>query len=347
MERQLNLFLGRENNMKVTIFGTGTWGSGLAQVLSDNNHECLMYGIVEEQIADINNNHRNSFFFGNDVILAETIKATSSLKAAVDFSDIYVISVPSVAMRGLLKQISEHQTRKAIFINTAKGFDNEKEERLSNLIREEIKPEFLKGIVSLIGPSHAEEVVLRLLTLITATSLDLECAETVQLLFSNDYFRVYTQEDEIGAELAVAYKNAIAIASGMLHSLGYGDNARAALITRGLNEMVRFGTFFGGKAETYLGLTGLGDLIVTCNSFHSRNFQAGLEIIKQGSAKDYIANNKKTVEGIRTTRIIHSVGIKNKLDLPIVEGIYKILFEEDNPVHVVNLLMNRPLKKED
>lgn len=333
--------------MNVTVFGSGTWGSALAQVLSDNGHKPLVYGINQAQVDDINNNHQNTFFFGSEVFLSEAIKATMSLEEAVSYSDIFLLSVPSVAIRGLLEQIILLLDKKVLIINTAKGFDSEKEERLSNLIREEIPPLYLKGVVSLVGPSHAEEVIIRLLTVISATSPDEECALLVQDLFSNEYFRVYTQSDEVGAELGVSYKNAIAIASGVLAGLGYGDNARAALITRGLAEMVRFGTYFGAKLETYLGLTGLGDLIVTCNSVHSRNFQAGFIIGQENDAMRFLKDNIKTVEGIRTTKIIYDLSLKHKLDLPIVKGIYKVLYENKVPSEIVKKLMLRPLKSEE
>ena len=333
--------------MNVTIFGTGTWGTGLAQVLSDNGHTPLLYGIEQFQVDDINLHHRNSFFFGDAVVLHQSVQATTDLDRAIAHSNIFLLSVPSFAMRGLLDQISQKLDKKVLFINTAKGFDTEKEERLSDLIREEIKPQFLRGVVSLIGPSHAEEVVIRLLTVVTATSLEFDNAVLVQELFSNEYFRVYTQTDEIGAELGVAYKNAIAIASGVLAGLGYGDNARAALITRGLAEMVRFGLHYGAKLETYLGLTGLGDLIVTCNSVHSRNFQAGFEIGKANDAKIFLETNKKTVEGIRTAKIIHQLSLKNGLELPIVNGIYKVLYENALPSEIVKMLMLRPLRSEE
>lgn len=333
--------------MNVTIFGTGTWGTALAQVLSDNGHTPLLYGIEKNQVDDINDNRRNSFFFGDTVVLHPSIRATTNLDEAMTHSNIFLLSVPSFAMRGLLDQVSKKLDKKVLIINTAKGFDIEKEERLSDLIREEIAPQHLRGVVSLIGPSHAEEVVIRLLTVVTATSLNFDDAVLVQELFSNEYFRVYTQTDEVGAELGVAYKNAIAIASGVLAGLGYGDNSRAALITRGLAEMVRFGLYYGAKLETYLGLTGLGDLIVTCNSVHSRNFQAGFEIGKANDAKVFLTTNKKTVEGIRTAKIIHQLSRKNGLELPIVEGIYKVLYENALPSEIVKMLMLRPLRSEE
>ncbi|MGI6644823.1 MAG: NAD(P)H-dependent glycerol-3-phosphate dehydrogenase [Bacilli bacterium] len=332
--------------MKVTVFGSGTWGTALAQVLTDNGHKVLIYGIEESQVDDINNNHMNSYFFGENVHLNENIKATTDIKKAINFSNIYVLSVPTAAMRSLLNEINAHLDHRALFINTAKGFDTQEVMRISDVIRNTIDEKNLRAVVSLIGPSHAEEVVVRMVTAVTATSKDKRAAEKVQKLFSNQYFRVYTQTDEIGAELGVAYKNAIAIASGILAGLGYGDNARAALITRGLAEMVRFSTHFGGKMQTYLGLTGLGDLIVTCNSIHSRNFQAGLAIGRENNAENFIKNNKKTVEGIRTTKIIYEVAKANNIDVPIINAIYKVLYENVSPREAIVILMDRPLKPE-
>lgn len=332
--------------MNITVFGSGTWGTALAQVLADNGHKVLIYGIEIDQVKDINTNHKNSFYFGNEVILNSNIKATTFLNEALAFSKVYVLSVPTSAFRSLLNEINTKLNKKFIFINTAKGFDTLNEMRLSDVIRILIDSKNIEAIVSLIGPSHAEEVVVRLLTTITATSLDLKAAKKVQKLFSNDYFRVYTQTDETGAELGVAYKNAIAIASGVLAGLGYGDNARAALITRGLAEMVRFSTFFGGHLETFLGLTGLGDLFVTCNSIHSRNFQAGLEIGKANSAKEFLKTNQKTVEGIRTTKIIYEVAREHNIDVPIIEAIYRVLYLDEKPDTLIEQLMRRELKSE-
>lgn len=332
--------------MKITIFGTGTWGTALAQVLSDNNHDPLLYGIIKEQVDDINLNHRNTFFFGENVLLAPSIKATDDFQKALDYSEIYLLAVPSVALKDVLAKINANITKKVLIINTAKGFDPETGSRLSELVRKIIATDKLEGVVSLIGPSHAEEVVIRLLTVITATSTDLTLAERVQTLFATQYFRVYTQDDEIGAELGVSYKNAIAIASGILAGLGYGDNARAALITRGLAEMVRFGTAFGGREKTYLGLTGLGDLIVTCNSVHSRNFQAGFTIGKTGDAFNFLKTNTKTVEGIRTIKVIYEQAKKQKIDVPIINALYEVLYNNKVPREIVQKVMLRPLKEE-
>ena len=214
------------------------------------------------------------------------------------------------------------------------------------VIREEIPSDLRHEVVSLIGPGHAEEVILKLLTCITATSIDEEAGRFIQKLFATPYFRVYVQTDEIGAEYGVAIKNAIAIASGISQGIGMGDNAKAALATRGLVEMIRFGTKFGGKFETFMGLTGIGDLMVTCNSVHSRNYQAGYEIGKLNSAKEFLSNNKKTVEGIRTAKIIYEIAKENNIEMPIIESVYAVLFEDKKPNEAVYQLMTRELKKE-
>lgn len=332
--------------MNITIFGSGAWGTALAQVLADNGHNPLIYGITKAQVDDINLNHQNTKYFGINIILPEKIKATTDIDEAINYSDIYVLSVPTAAMHALLESINARLTKSVLIINTAKGFDTEKNMRISEVVRELVGPQYLNAFVSLIGPSHAEEVILRMLTMITATSTNLEAATYVQTLFANDYMRVYTQTDEVGAELGVAYKNAIALASGALAGLGYGDNARAALITRGLAEMVRFGSHFGGEMSTYMGLTGLGDLIVTCNSVHSRNFQAGYEIGKAGAEK-FFATNTRTVEGIRTTKIIHGVANQLGIKVPIIDAIYSVIFENEDPRSAIQKLMSRPLISED
>ncbi|NBK99308.1 MAG: NAD(P)-dependent glycerol-3-phosphate dehydrogenase, partial [Erysipelotrichia bacterium] len=310
--------------MKAVILGSGSWGTGIAQVLADNGHDVTIWGIVEEEVNDINENHQNSKFFA-DVALNENIKASSEI-SVVEGSDVVVLSVPTIAIESVCKQILPYLHKKTIVVNTSKGFHPESNERMSCVIRKSIPAEKLSSVVSLIGPSHAEEVVRRLLTTICAVSLNEEDALYVQKNFSNEYLRIYTGNDEIGSENGVAIKNAIAVASGVLAGIGYGDNTRAALITRGLTEMIRFGTAMGGKFETFMGLTGIGDLIVTCTSEHSRNFQAGYEIGRANSAKVFWETNKKTVEGVRTAKVVHELALKNNISMPITDEIYKVLY---------------------
>ena len=330
--------------MKAVVIGSGSWGTGLAQVLCDNKVDVTIYGNCESEINDIKENHRNSKYFGG-IQIHPDLKATTDINV-VKGSDIVVLSVPTIAIESVCKQIDEILDKKTIIVNTSKGFHPETFERMSCVIRENISEEHLSSVVSLIGPSHAEEVVIRMLTTICAVSLNEEDAKTVQETFSNEYLRIYTGTDEIGSEVGVAVKNAIALASGILSGLGYGDNTRAALMTRGLMEMTRFGVAMGGKKETFMGMTGIGDLIVTCTSQHSRNFQAGYEIGKAGTAKIFWETNTKTVEGVRTAKAVHEKARELGIDMPIVNEIYAVLFENKNARESAKQLMTRDLKPE-
>ena len=331
--------------MKIFIIGSGSWGTALGQVCVDNNHDVLIYGRTPAIVNEINNLHTNSKYFPN-VSLNNKLKATSNLNDIKD-ADIIVLSVPSIAITDTCKQIEKYINKKTIIVNTAKGFEPNTNKRMSDAIREVFSTPNISSIVSLIGPSHAEEVVLRTLTTICAVSNNKEDAKTIQKVFSNEYFRVYTSSDEIGSEYGVAIKNSIALASGMLSGLGYGDNTRAALITRGLAEMIRFGTAMGANEKTFIGLTGVGDLIVTCTSIHSRNFEAGYQIGKADSSSIYWETNKKTVEGVRTTEVLYRLKNEMNIDMPIVDEIYKVLYEDKKPSDSAKDLMLRDLKAED
>lgn len=330
---------------KIAILGTGSWATALAQVLVDNKHEVLLYGIDQHEIDDINLHHRNDKYFAVD--LDEKIKATKDLKACLQDAQYILITIPTQFVRSVLEEVKAVLDHKVIIVNASKGFDNTNNMRMSDTIRSVMGEDQRHEVVSLIGPSHAEEVILRMLTVICSVSLDLEIAREVQHLFSNEYFRVYRLDDEVGAEYAVALKNVIAVASGCAAGLGYGDNTRAALITRGLAEMVRYGMAKGGKFETYLGLTGIGDLVVTCSSIHSRNFQAGYEIGKTQDVKGFMEHNTKTVEGIRTCKVVHDDLIHYpQIQMPIIDAAYAVLYEGANPKDVIRSLMLRDLKQE-
>lgn len=330
--------------MKTVVIGSGSWGTALAQVLADNKEEVIIYGIEKSEIDDINLNHDNSKYF-EGVELNPNLKATDDITVVKD-ADIVLLAVPTFAIEGICHQIDPYLKNNIILVNVSKGFHPETSERMSEVIRRCISKEHLSSVVSLIGPSHAEEVVIRLLTTIDAVSLKEEDAQVIQRTFSNNYLRIYTGDDEIGSELGVAIKNVMAIASGILSGLGYQDNTRAALITRGLQEMIRYGVFFGGKQQTFMGLTGIGDLIVTCTSIHSRNFEAGYQIGKENDVTNFLKYNKKTVEGVRTAKIVHKVAKENNIDMPICEEVYQILFEGKEPKTCANDLMLRELKKE-
>ncbi len=330
--------------LKTVVIGSGSWGTALAQVLQDNGEKVILWGKNPTEVNDINENHKNSRFFP-EVSLNPELKATLDLSVVKD-ADIVVLSVPTLAIEEMCLRISEFITRPIIVVNTAKGFHPETNDRMSNVIRKSLSKDKLKSVVSLIGPSHAEEVVLRMLTTICAVSLSEEDAACIQRLFSNEYLRVYRGDDEIGSEIGVALKNAIAVASGVLSGVGYGDNTKAALITRGLAEMIRYGVALGGRQETFMGLTGIGDLIVTCTSVHSRNFQAGYEIGIHNSADYFWKHNTKTVEGVRTAKVVYQVAKEKQIDMPIIEEIYKVLYENKKPQQSAKDLMLRDLKHE-
>lgn len=330
--------------MKVSVIGSGSWGTALAQVLADNNVDVNIYGQNESEVNDILLNHKNSRYF-EDVVINENIKATTNLNDII-YSDIILLAVPTGAVESVCENINKIINKKVIIINVAKGFHPVTHERMSEVIKRNIDEYKLKAVVSLIGPSHAEEVIIRLITVINAVSDNEEAATLVQELFSNNYFRVYRNYDVIGAEIGVAIKNIMAIASGMLTGIGQGDNARAALMTRGLAEMTRYAVYFGGKTETFLGLDGVGDLIVTCTSIHSRNYQAGYTIGKNNNAKEFMKTNKTTVEGIQACKVIHEEAIKHNISMPITEQVYKILYEYKDPKDAIESLMRRDLKEE-
>ncbi len=330
--------------MKTTIIGSGSWGTALAQVLADNGQPVCLIGVDPAEIEDINTNHRNSKYFG-DYAINPAIHATTDWASLAD-ADVVLFAVPTQAIESVAAKAAEFVSKPVIWVNVSKGFNPGTDERMSEVIRRVVPKEKLSSVVSLIGPSHAEEVIERQLTSIDAVSLKEADAIAIQQLFSNGYLRIYTGTDEIGSELGAAIKNVMAIASGIIAGLGYKDNTRAALITRGLQEMIRFGTHFGGNPTTFIGLTGIGDLIVTCSSVNSRNFQAGYQIGKENDVTHFLKTNKKTTEGIRTAKVVHDIAARQHIDVPICEEVYQILYEGKEPRNCANDLMLRDLKKE-
>ena len=327
--------------MKVRIVGSGSWATALAQVLVDNGVDTLIYGISKEEVNDINENHQNSRFF--DCKINEAIKASNDISVLKD-ADVILLGVPTTAMESVLLEIKSLMEKKYVIINVAKGFHIKTKERMSVLIKRILGNEV--PVISLIGPSHAEEVILRQLTVVNAVCEDLNEAKKIQDLFSNEYFRVYINDDVTGAEIAAAVKNVMAIASGCLEGIGQGDNARAALITRGLHEMTRFGLKLGGRQSTFIGLNGVGDLVVTASSRHSRNFEAGLKIGLAHGAKEFMATNSKTVEGINATKTVVAMAKELGIEMPICQEVYAVLFEDKDPEKAISDLMSRPLKIE-
>ncbi len=329
--------------MKVSIIGGGSWGVALGQVLVDNNHDVLVYDINESTISLINNKHKHPFF---DCDISNKIKGTTNLEEALNFSDNILLSLPTSVMRNVLTTISKQVKNKKTYINVSKGIEPDTLLTMSQLCKEIMKDN-IEGFVTLCGPSHAEEVILRKITVLVSVSENSKSAKLVQELFSNDqYMRVYTSNDIIGVEVCSSVKNAIALVSGIASGLGHGENARAALITRGLLEMYSIVEVLGGKKETVFGLTGMGDLIVTANSLNSRNFQAGLKLGKGETLDSVLGNSKMVVEGVRTAISCKNICDKYNLDLPIISTIYDVLYNNLEASKALTKLLNRKLKSE-
>lgn len=331
---------------KISIIGAGSWGSALSRILGDNNNDVLIYDIDEKIVNEINQFHTNKdkLPVGN---LPLNVNATNHIEDAISFSNIVVLSVPTKVLRSVLKEINKCIDQSKIFINTSKGIEPDTFLRVSEIVKQEINNDYIQGFVALTGPSHAEEVIKQQLTTVCSVSSNHEYALLVQKLFNNQhYFRVYTSTDLIGAELCGALKNIYAIASGMLYGLGLGDNARAGLISRALVEMKRFCIYANAKEETVYGLTGLGDLVVTTTSHHSRNFQAGVKLATGSNLEETISSMTMVVEGARTVQAAYQKSIELNIETPIIEEVYKVIYNHKSVQSAVNDLMSRSLKEE-
>ena len=330
---------------KIAVMGAGSWGTALAQVLCENNHEVMMYDLNQEIISDINTNHKNSLFF-KDQPLPKSLKATVNLKEALEGADVVLLSVPTKVIRFVLKDIHAVLNHPVTIVNASKGIEPVTHKRVSEIVAEEIDVDKLSAFVALSGPSHAEEVMVKDLTTITCASTVSSKATEIQALFNTQYFRVYSTDDLIGVEIGGSIKNVIALAAGILAGLGYGDNAKAALITRGLVEIKRLGTAMGGKEETFGGLSGLGDLIVTCTSVHSRNWQAGYSIGSGSNLKEALDKMTMVVEGVRTCEATYQLAKERHIEMPIVETVYEVIFNHLEPKIAIERLMSREIKPE-
>ena len=330
---------------KITVFGTGSFGTALANVLAENGHSVLMWGKNENTVDEINQSHQNKRYL-KDVTLIETIKATNQLEQAVNFSDIFLIALPPKAFRNVVTEINQHIKTKKTFIHVAKGIENETFKRVSEMIEDSVSKNHKNGVGVLSGPSHAEEVVIKQPTTVAASSKDERISKLIQDLFMNDYLRVYTNNDLIGVELGGALKNIIAVASGIVAGMGYGDNAKAALMTRGLAEISRLGEKLGADPMTFLGLGGIGDLIVTCTSTHSRNYTLGYKLGKGKTTEEALNEMNMVVEGIYTTNSVYHLAKAQNVDMPITNALYKVLFEDKPVKDSVKDLMGRDKKAE-
>lgn len=330
---------------KVTVLGAGSWGTALAMVLAENNHDVLLWSHREEQAAEINEQHTNERYLPGTV-LPKNLQATASLQQASAHAATMVVAVPTKAIRQVCEDVAKTLTCPTLFIPVSKGIEPHTHKCVSEMIAESIPAQFMDDIVVLSGPSHAEEVVKQHPTTVTAACTNLASAEKVQDLFMSHYFRVYTNDDVIGVEIGGALKNVIALAAGITDGLQYGDNAKAALITRGLAEITRLGVKMGGNPFTFSGLTGMGDLIVTCTSVHSRNWRAGNMLGQGHKLEEVLTKMGMVVEGVRTTQAAYQLAQKYGVAMPITTALYQVLFEDQAPKVAVDQLMMRMKKRE-
>ena len=330
---------------KIAILGAGSWGTALAMVLKDNGHDVCLWGNHASQIEEINTQHTNHQYLP-EVILNDEIYATTDLEKALLGANAVLFVLPTKVIRLVAKQVEPLLEGNPVIIHASKGLEQESYLRISEILKQELQKEKYEEIVVLSGPSHAEEVAKKDLTTITAACEELSSAKVVQQLFSNSYFRVYTNTDVIGVELGAALKNVIAVGAGALHGLGYGDNAKAALMTRGLAEISRLGIAFGADPLTFIGLSGVGDLIVTCTSIHSRNWRAGDQLGQGKSLEDVLENMGMVVEGVQTCKAAYELAQEKGIEMPITNAVYNILYNGKNIKTEVLQLMERERKSE-
>ncbi|WP_099187978.1 NAD(P)H-dependent glycerol-3-phosphate dehydrogenase [Tepidibacter mesophilus] len=321
---------------KICVLGAGSWGSALAILLSKKGYQVSLYMRNKDQYESIKKTRENLKYLPG-VIMPNNINMTMDIKDAVEESKIIVLGVASQGVRGVLKSIKGCVREDQIIVNVAKGFEKNTNLRISEVVKEEL-PNNPYAILS--GPSHAEEVSKDMPTTVVVASEDMKIAEYVQDTFINPKFRVYTNPDVIGVELGGALKNIIAFGAGVCDGLGYGDNTKAALMTRGIREIGRLGMAMGARGSTFSGLSGIGDLIVTCTSMHSRNRRAGILIGKGKSLQETLDEIKMVVEGILATEAAYNLSKKYNVDMPITNEIYKVLYG-DNEVKesVINLML--------
>ncbi|WP_010252316.1 NAD(P)H-dependent glycerol-3-phosphate dehydrogenase [Acetivibrio cellulolyticus] len=329
-------------NRNIAIIGAGSWGTALSISLSKVGHSVKMWSVFKEEV-DMINNVREHIDKLPGVLIPDGVLATNDVEEAISGADAIVMVIPSQTIRANAKDISKHIKNGMIVVSCSKGIEESTGLRLSEVIKEEM-PQC--EVVALSGPSHAEEVARDIPTTVVAASNNLKAAEFIQDIFMSPKFRVYTNSDITGVELGGALKNSIALCAGISDGLGFGDNTKAALMTRGIAEITRLGVSMGARRETFAGLAGIGDLIVTCTSMHSRNRRAGILIGQGKTLQEAVNEVKMVVEGVTTTKAAFELAKKKEIIMPITTEAYNVLFNQKNAKQAVADLMMRDKKNE-
>ncbi len=327
--------------MKAVVLGTGGWGTAISQILCDNGHETYLWSHNPAKAAEMAKTRENPLLKG--VILPEALHITGDLDC-LRGADLVASAPPSFAVRETAKKMAPYLTEKTVVVSVSKGIERDTNLRLSQVIGEEIRN--ICKVVALSGPSHAEEVGIRMPTGCVSACPDVTAARFVQDAFMNDYFRVYTSGDIVGVELAAALKNVIALSCGVCDGLGYQDNTKALLMTRAMAEITRLGEKLGGSRQTFGGLAGMGDLIVTCTSMHSRNRRAGILIGQGKTPQEAMEEVGAVVEGYFAALSIHQLSQRESVEMPISRCAYEVLYEGKQVRSVVRELMTRAKKDE-
>lgn len=327
--------------MKTAVLGSGGWGTALAMLLLENGNDVTLWSFSEEESDTLRKTLHNPLLPG--VALPESLHYTSEISCVKD-CEVIVLATPSFGVRATAGKLRPYLTKEQILVSVSKGIEKGTSLRLSQIVRQET--ENLCPVVVLTGPSHAEEVARGIPTAVVSASDNQQAAEQIQDLFFNERFRVYCSYDMVGAELGAALKNVMAVCTGCCTGMGYGDNTKAMLMTRGLTEMARLGVALGGQQETFAGLTGMGDLIVTCTSLNSRNYRAGILIGQGKPVAEAVQEIGAVVEGYYAVDAALELAKKVGVEMPITEAAYEVLYHGKEPKSVVRELMIRKKKHE-
>lgn len=330
------------NYSSVAVLGAGSWGTALSLELNSKGHRINLWMRRKEQLDEIIKTKNNGKYLPG-VDIATSVNLTIDIIEAIKDTDMILLTVPTQKVREVIKSIKLYIKPQQVIVNAAKGIEQNSHLRISQIIEEEL-PQQPYAVIS--GPSHAEEVARKMPTTVVIASKEREIAEFVQDMFISSAFRVYTNPDVAGVELGGALKNVIAFGAGIADGLGFGDNARAALMTRGIREIARLGKAMGADLATFAGLSGIGDLIVTCTSMHSRNRRAGILIGKGKSLEETLKEIGMVVEGITTTKVAYELAQEYNIEMPITEEIYNVLYKDTDPRDAVTNLMTRSKKHE-
>ena len=331
--------------MEIAVIGGGSWGTALANHLALNGNRVDLWVYEQELVAAINQRHENELYL-KQIPLHENLRASNDLEACVAGKKLVLLVPPSQLMRRVIEPLIGKLDDEVLLVSASKGIENDSLMTMHEVLEETLRPSFSGPMVFLSGPSFAREVAVKGPTAVVAASLDAAAASVVQEVFSSDTFRVYTNDDVMGVELGGSLKNVMAIAAGVTDGLGFGHNARAALITRGLAEMSRIGIAMEGQASTFSGLAGMGDLVLTCTGDLSRNRTVGIELGKGRKLKEILAGMNMVAEGVKTTLSAYQLAQKIGVDAPIIEQMYAILYQDKDPRVAFTDLMARDLKAE-